>query len=175
MWFSIMSRRRTSLDELSFLHNEYLRKRNLFRTSRSINRLRAALNNFVRPFDDLSSARHAVRFNLIGKRCRSHGDDFSFALKTIRSFEIARSAAAKGADRAAKRMALKIHHGLVKGNSKRKAGSWATQSYESAVLGPSACKSYCRRIILLNRRRSMGSRLTKPVISSLEEAIQKIS
>ena len=175
MCFSIMSRRRTSLDELSFLHNEYLRKRTLFRTSRSISRLRAALNNFVRPFVDLSSSRHAVRFNRICKRCRSHGDDLSFASKTIRSFESARSAAAKSADRAAKRMALKIHHGLVKGKSRRKAGSWATQSFVSAALGPSECKSYCRRIIVLNRKRSMGSRLSKPVICSLEEAIQKIS
>ena len=170
-----MYRLRSSPDELSFLRNKYLRTRTLFRTSRSINRLRAALNNFVRPFGDLSSARHAVRFNLICKRCRSHGDDLSFALKMIRSFDATRSAAAKGAVRAAKRMALRIHHGLVKGKSKRKAGSWATQSYVSAVLGPSECKSYCRRIIVLNRRRSMGSRLIKPVISSLEEAIHKIS
>ena len=156
----------------SFTTNTY---GNVYRTSRSINRLRAALNNFVRPFGDLSSARHAVRFNLIGKRCRSHGDDLSFALDMIRSFDATRSAAAKGAVRAAKRMALRIHHGLVKGKSRRKAGSWATQSYVSAVLGPSECKSYCRRIIGLNRRRSMRSRLIKPVISSLEEAIQKIS
>ena len=112
-----MSRLRSPLDELSFLHNEYLRKRILFRTSRSINRLRAALNNFVRPFGDLSSARHAVRFNLICKRCRSHGDDLSFALDMIRSFDVTRSAAAKGAVRAAKRMALRIHHGLVNGKS----------------------------------------------------------
>ena len=170
-----MSRRRTSLDELSFLHNEYVRKRTLFRTSRSIDRLRAALNDFVRPFGDLSSARHAVRFNLIGKGCRFHGDDLSFALRTIRLFDNARAAAAKRADRAAKRISLKIHLGLVKGKSKRKAGSWATQSYVSAALGPSECKSFCRRIIVLNRKRFRSSRLSKPVSCSLENAIQKIS
>ena len=114
-----MSRLRSPLDELSFLHKEYLRGRTLFRTSRSINRLRAALNDFFRPFGDLSCARHAVRFNLICKRCRSHGDDLSFALEMIRLFDASRSAAAKGAVRAAKRMAFRIHHGLVRGKSRR--------------------------------------------------------
>ena len=170
-----MSRRRTALDELSFLHSEFVKKRTLFCTSRSIDRLREALNNFVRPFGDVSAARHAIRFNFIGKGRRFQGDDLSFVLNTIRSFDNARAAAAKRADRAAKRMALKIHLGLVKGKSKRKAGSWATRSYVSAALGPSECKSFCRRIIVLNRKRFRSSRLSKPVICSLEKAIQKIS
>ena len=67
---------RSTRDELSLLHSEFVKKRTLFCTSRSIDRLRVALNNFVQPFGDLSAARHAVRFNLIDKGPRFHNDDF---------------------------------------------------------------------------------------------------
>ena len=79
------------LGELAFLHEEFRRWRILFRNSRSINRLRRAAQNFVSPFGDLSAARHAIRFNLIGKGCRSKGKDLEVAIKVIRSYDTLKS------------------------------------------------------------------------------------
>ena len=154
-----MPQRRSPLEELAFLHKQFLRGRILFRSARSINRLRRAVNRFVGPFGNLSSARHAVRFNLIGKDCPTKCIDLSFALETIRSFDTPRSLATKNAINAAKRMASKIHRGLITCKSKRRAGCWATQSNEAALLGSSECKTYCRRIVYLNRRRNKRTRL----------------
>ena len=67
-------------------------------------------------------------------------------------------------------MASKIHLGLIPGKSKRRAGCWSTQSNETALLGSSECKIYCRRIVYLNRRRNQRSCISKPVIASLEDA-----
>ena len=170
-----MSRRRSPLEELAFLHKELHRGRTLFRITRSINRLRLVVNSFVRPFGDLSSARHAVRFDLVGKGCSTKVNDLSFALKTIRQFDASKSTTAKGVVKAAKLMASKIHQGLITGKSRRRAGSWSTQSNESALLGSSECKTYCRRITGLNRRRSKRSRLSKPVFAALEDARRTIT
>ena len=133
------------------------------------------VNSFVRPFGDLSSARHAVRFDLVGKGCSTKVNDLSFALKTIRQFDASKSTTAKGVVKAAKLMASTIHQGLITGKSRRRAGSWSTQSNESALLGSSECKTYCRRIIGLNRRRSKRSRLSKPVVAALEDARRTIA
>ena len=85
------------LKSLPFLHKQFLRGRILFRSARSINRLRRAVNRFVGPFGNLSSARHAVRFNLIGKDCNTKSIVLSFALETIRSFDTSRSLATRNA------------------------------------------------------------------------------
>ena len=59
--------RGTAWGELAFLHDEFRRGRTLFRNARSINRLRRAIQSFVTPFGDISAARHAARFDLVGK------------------------------------------------------------------------------------------------------------
>ena len=42
--------------------------------------------------------------------------------------------------------------------------------HETALFGSSECKTYCRRIIDLNRKRNQRTRLSKPVIASLEDS-----
>ena len=100
--------RRTPLCELAFLHDEFRRGRTLFRNARSINRLRRAIQSFVTPFGDISAARHAARFNLVGKGYWSKSDDLSFAIKVIRSYEGAQLAAIQASTRVAKQMAHKL-------------------------------------------------------------------
>ena len=158
---------------LSFLHDEYQKGRVSFCTSRSINRLRAALNDIASAAGGHSAARHAARFNFIGKSRRLH-DDIIFAENTISSFDKSRVAAAKKSELAARRIALKIHLGCIKGSARRKAGSWATQSNTTASLGPSECKVFCGHIIIRNRKRAKSQSLSKPVVLSLELGIQKI-
>ena len=133
---------------LSFLHDEYHKGRVSFSTSRSINRLRAALNDIASDAGGIGAARHAARFNLIGKSRRLH-DDIVFAANTITSFDKSRSAATKKSELAAKRIALKVHLGCIKGSARRKAGSWSIQSSTTASLGPLECKVFCRHIITL--------------------------
>ena len=67
-------------------------------------------------------------------------------------------------------MASKIYHGLITYKSRRRGGRWSTQSNETALLGSSDCKTYCRRIVYVNRRRIQRTRFTKPVVASLEDA-----
>ena len=157
---------------LSFLHAEYHKGRVSFSTSRSINRLRAALNDIASDAGGIGAARHAARFNLIGKSRRLH-DDIVFAANTITSFDKSSSAATKKSELAAKRIALKVHLGCIKGSARRKAGSWSIQSNTTASLGPSECKVFCRHIIILNRKRAQSQRLSKPVVRSLEQGINK--
>ena len=154
---------------LSFLHDEYHKGRVSFCTSRSINRLRAALNDIAFAVGGHSAARHAARFNLIGKSRRLH-DDIIFAENTISSFDKSRVAAAKKSELAARRIALKC----IKGSARRKAGSWCTQSNTTASLGPSECKVFCGHIIIRNRKRAKSQRLSKPVVHSLELGIKQI-
>ena len=135
---------RSPLHELAFLHKEFHGGRIVFRNSRSIEMLKCAVQNCTRPFGDLSAARHAVRFNLVGKGCWSKAEDLSFAIKVIRSYDASQSPAAKSSIRSAKRMAYKIHHGIITCNSRRRAGSWITQSNETARNGPSECKIFCK-------------------------------
>ena len=158
---------------LSFLHDEYHKGRVSFSTSRSINRLRAALNDIASDAGGIGAARHAARFNLIGKSRRLH-DDIVFAANTISSFDKSRCAATKQSELAAKRIALKVHLGCIKGSARRTAGSWSIQSNTTASLGPSECKVFCRHIIILNRKRAQSQRLSKPVVRSLEQGIKKI-
>ena len=159
---------------LSFLHDEYHKGRVSFCTSKSINRLRAALNDIASAVGGHSAARHAARFNLIGKSRRLH-DDIIFAENTISTFDKSRVAAAKKSELAARRIALKIHLGCIKGSARRKAGSWCTQSNTTASLGPSECKVFCGHIIIRNRKRAKSQRLSKPVVHSLELGINKNS
>ena len=156
--------------QLTFLHKEFHSGRMLFRNSRSIKRLKCAVQNFIRPFGDLSAARHAVRFNMVGKGCRSKAGDLSFAIKVIRSYDASQSSATKSAIRSAKRMAYKINHGIITFNSRRRAGSWITQSNETARNGPSECKILCKNIVHLNQRKLKRSRLSRPSITTFENA-----
>ena len=95
---SIM-KNRSPLGEVAFLYQEFRRCRFLFRNSMSSNRLRRAVQNFVSPFGDLAAARHAVRFNLIGKGCRSNSDDLEFAIGVIRSYDTSKLSAIKSSIR----------------------------------------------------------------------------
>ena len=94
----------------------------------------------------------------------------SFAINVIRSYDAAQSSAAKSAIRSAKRMAYKIHHGIITCNSRRRPGSWITQSNETARNGPSECNIFCKNIVHLNQRRLKRSRLSRPSITTLENA-----
>ena len=133
----------TPLGELAFLPDEFRGGLTLFRRARSINRLRRAIQSFVTPFGDISAARHAARFNVLGKGYWSKNNDLSFAIKVIRSYEGAQLAAIKASTRVTKKMAHKISQGSVTGSSRRRAGSWITQSDETAILGVSECKAFC--------------------------------
>ena len=166
----IIMKNLSPLGELAFLHEEFRRCRILFRNSRSINRLRRAVQNFVSPFGDLAAARHAVRFNLIGKGCRSKRGDLEFAIGVIRSYDTSKLSAIKFSIRSAKKMAHEIQQGNITGSTRRRAGSWTTQSNETALCGPSECKIFCKNIVHLNQMRQKRSRLTRPSISSLENA-----
>ena len=84
---------RGALDELVFLHKQFLQGRILFRSARSINRLRQAVNKFVNPFGSFCAAKHAVRLNLVGKDYPLKGIAFSFAVDKIRSFDTSKNLA----------------------------------------------------------------------------------
>ena len=142
---------RSPLGKLAFLHEEFRRGRILFRNSRSINRLKRAVRNFVSPFRDLSAAKHAVRFNLVAKGSRSKGEDLAFAIKVIRYHDALWASATKSAIRSAKKMAYKVNQGAIAGSSRRRAGSWITQSNETALYGPSECKRLCKTIAASTR------------------------
>ena len=158
---------------LAKLHDEFAIGRVRFVTSRSIGRLRQALHGLYSAIGGSTSARHAARFNLLGKSHRL-GSDIDFAENAIITFDRKKTLARKRAVLAGERMAKRIHIGDVKGSSRRKAGSWAAQSNMTAVLGPSECKAFCNNIIKRNRKRSKSLRLSTPVILSLEQGIATI-
>ena len=139
-----------------------------FATARSIGRLRQALHGLYSAIGGRSSARHAARFKLLG---RSHrlGLDINFAEKTINGFDRKKSRARKLAVRSGERMAVKIYMGEISGSSRRNSGSWAAQSNMSAALGSSECKVFCYNIIKRNRKRLKSSKLSYPVVLSLEQ------
>ena len=103
---------RSPLDELAVLHKEFHSGRILFRNARSSKRLKCAVPNFTSPFGHVSAARHAVRFELVSKGCRSKAEDLSFAIKVISSYDASQSSATKSAIRLAKMMAYKHSFGL---------------------------------------------------------------
>ena len=76
--------------------------------------------------------------------------------------------------RTGERMALRIHMGDICGRSRRNAGSRVAQANMTASLGSSKCKVFCRNIIMRNRKRFMSSRLSRPVVLSLNEGIKII-
>ena len=155
---------------LAKLHDEFDTGRVHFVTARSIDRLRQALHALYSALGGRSSASHAARFNLLG---RSHrlGFDIKFAEKTINGFDRKKVRARNLAVRSGERMAVKIYMGDISGSSRRNSGSWAAQSNMSATLGSSECKVFCRNIIIRNRKRLMSSRLSRPVVLSLEHGI----
>ena len=67
-------------------------------------------------------------------------------------------------------MAHKISQGSITGSSRRRAGLRIVQSNETAMYGPSECKTFCKNIVHLNQRRLTRSRLSSPSISALEYA-----
>ena len=158
---------------LAKLHDEFDMGRVHFATARSIGRLRQALHGLYSAIGGRSSARHAARFKLLG---RSHrlGFDIDFAEKVINAFDRKKMRARKHAVRAGERMAIRIYMGDVSGSSRRNAGSWAAQSNMSAALGSSECKIFCYNIIKRNRKRLKSSRLSYPVVLSLEQGITTI-
>ena len=158
---------------LAKLHDEFDTGRVHFVTARSIDRLRQALHALYSALGGRSSASHAARFNLLG---RSHrlGLDIKFAEKTINGFDRKNARARKLAVRSGERMAVKIYMGDISGSSRRNSGSWAAQSNMSAALGSSECKVFCCNIIKRNRKRLMSSRLSRPVVLSLEQGITTI-
>ena len=158
---------------LTKLHDEFAIGRVRFVTSRSIGRLRQALHGLYSAIGGSTSARHAARFNLLGKSHRL-GSDIDFAENAIITFDRKKTLARKRAVLAGERMAKRIHIGDVKGSSRRKAGSWAAQSNMTAVLGPSECKAFCNNIIKRNRKRSKSLRLSTPVILSVGQGIATI-
>ena len=158
---------------LAKLHDEFAMGRVRFVTARSIGRLRQALHGLYSAIGGSSSARHAARFNLLGKSHRL-GCDIDFAEKVITTFDRKKTRARKRAVLAGERMAIRIHIGDVRGSSRRNAGSWAAQSNMSAALGSSECKTFCNNIIKRNRKRSKSFRLSTPVILFLEQCIATI-
>ena len=156
---------------LAKLHDEFAMGRVRFVTARSIGRLRQALHGLYSAIGGSSSARHAARFNLLGKSHRL-GCDIDFAEKVITTFDRKKTRACKRAVLAGERMAIRIHIGDVRGSSRRNAGSWAAQSNMSAALGSSECKTFCNNIIKRHRKRSKSSRLSTPLFSLLGNASQ---
>ena len=158
---------------LAKLHDDYDAGRVHFVTTRSIDRLRQALHTLFASLGGRSSASHVARSNLLG---RSHrlGPDIKFAEKTINGYDRKKLRIHNLAVRAGERMAVSIHMGDISGSSRRNAGSRAAQSNMSAALGTSKCKVFCRNIIMRNRKRFMSSRLSRPVVLSLNEGIKII-
>ena len=104
---------RSSLEELVFLHKQFLQGRILFRSVRSINRLHQAVDKFVNLLGNVAAAKQAVRLNLVGKAIPFKSLAFSFACDKIRSFESAKQIALRKADSKAKKMALKVYYGSI--------------------------------------------------------------
>ena len=158
---------------LAKLHDDHNVGRLLFSTTRSIDRLRHALHSLFASLGGRTSAIHVARFKLLG---RSHrlAFDIKFAEKIVKTYDRKKLRARNLAVRAGERMAVRIHMGDISGSSRRNAGSRAAQSKMSASLGSSKCKVFCRNIIMRNRKRSMSSRLSRPVVLSLKEGIKII-
>ena len=158
---------------LAKLHDDHNVGRLLFSITRSIDRLRHALHSLFASLGGRTSAIHVARFKLLG---RSHrlAFDIKFAEKIVKAYDRKKLRARNLAVRAGERMAVRIHMGDISGSSRRNAGSRAAQSKMSASLGSSKCKVFCRNIIMRNRKRSMSSRLSRPVVLSLNEGIKII-
>ena len=89
---------------LAKLHDEFAIGRVRFVTSRSIGRLRQALHGLYSAIGGSTSARHAARFNLLGKSHRL-GSDIDFAENAIITFDRKKTLARKRAVLAGERMA----------------------------------------------------------------------
>ena len=158
---------------LAKLHDDHNAGRLLFATTRSIDRLRHALHSLFDSLGGRTSAIHVARFNLLGRSFRL-ATDIKFAEKIVKAYDRKKLHALKLQVRTGEGMALRIHMGDIGGCSRRVAGSRSAQAKMTAFLGPSKCKIFCRNIILRNRKRFLSSRLSRPVVASLDEGIKII-
>ena len=140
---------------------------------RSIDRPRLALHSLFVSLGGRTAAIHVVRFNLLGRSYRL-ATDIKFAEKIVKAYDRKKLHALKLQVRTGEGMALRIHMGDIGGCSRRVAGSRSAQAKMTAFLGPSKCKIFCRNIILRNRKRFLSSRLSRPVVASLDEGIKII-
>ena len=158
---------------LAKLHDDHNAGRLLFATTRSIDRLRHALHSLFDSLGGRTSAIHVARFNLLGRSFRL-ATDIKFAEKIDKAYDRKKLHALNLAVRTGERMALRIHMGDICGRSRRNAGSRVAQANMTASLGSSKCKVFCRNIIMRNRKRFMSSRLSRPVVLSLNDGIKII-
>ena len=158
---------------LAKLHDDHGAGRLLFANKRSIDRLRHVLHSLFESLGGRSSAIHVARFNLLGRSLRL-ATDIKFAEKLVEAYDRKKRHALNLAVRTGERMALRIHRGDIGGRSRRVAGSRSAQAKMTASLGPSKCKVFCRNIMMRNRKRFLSSRLSRPVVISLNEGIKVI-
>ena len=158
---------------LAKLHDDHRAGRLLFANIRSIDRPRHALHSLFDSLGGRTAAIHVARFNLLGRSYRL-ATDIKFAEKIVKAYDRKKLHALKLQVRTGEGMALRIHMGDIGGCSRRVAGSRSAQAKMTAFLGPSKCKIFCRNIILRNRKRFLSSRLSRPVVASLDEGIKII-